>query len=83
MRLASGKVIEKQAYLNTNVVDAIGAGDSFNSGFIHKFMLGESMEDCLDYGSLTGAVSTTASGGTGAFEDMELVRKKIKEFKEK
>lgn len=62
------------AFLNKDVVDAIGAGDSFNSGFISAFVKGLSLEDCQTTGNLTGAVNTTAAGGTGAFTSIEAVR---------
>jgi len=62
------------AFLNSNVVDAIGAGDSFNSGFISAFVKGLSPEECQVCGNLTGAVNTTAAGGTGAFTSLEDVR---------
>lgn len=58
-------------FLNKEVVDAIGAGDSFNAGFIFKFINGNSIAECQKYGNLTGAVSTTAAGGTTAFQDYE------------
>lgn len=61
------------AFLNRNVVDTIGAGDSFNSGFVHAFVQGHSLEECQRTGNLTGAVNTTAAGGTGAFTDRESV----------
>jgi sugar/nucleoside kinase (ribokinase family) len=63
------------AFLNKNVVDAIGAGDSFNAGFIYKYILGNTIPDCQQYGNLTGAVSTTAAGGITAFQDYENFRK--------
>lgn len=63
------------AYLNKRVVDAIGAGDSFNAGFIYKYILGFPIPDCQQYGNLTGAVSTTAAGGTAAFQDYENFKK--------
>ena len=59
------------AFLNDQVVDAIGAGDSFNAGFILKFIHGNKISECQKFGNLTGAISTTASGGTKAFEDFE------------
>lgn len=62
------------AFLNTEVVDAIGAGDSFNSGFISAFVKGLPLEDCQTTGNLTGAVNTTAAGGTGAFTSIDAVR---------
>ena len=67
------------AFLNKNVVDCIGAGDSFNSGFITAFIKGLSLEDCQETGNLTGAVNTTAAGGTGAFTSIEDVRAICKE----
>ena len=50
-------------------VDTIGAGDSFDAGFLHQFIRGAKIEECLKYGNLTGALSTTRSGGTEAFRD--------------
>lgn len=65
-----GKKIEKKSFLNSEVVDAIGAGDSFNAGFISKFIKGKPAEECQEFGNLTGAISTTKPGGTEAFENI-------------
>ena len=67
------------AFINTEVVDTIGAGDSFNAGFVHMFVKGEPVEKCLSFGNLAGAISTTAAGGTAAFKSKELIRKTAKE----
>lgn len=67
------KKIEKQAFLNTHVVDAIGAGDSFDAGYIAKFVKGKSPEECQEFANLIGAISTTAAGGTTAFKDLESI----------
>jgi sugar/nucleoside kinase (ribokinase family) len=69
------------AYLNSEIADPIGAGDSFNAGFIYKFTNGAGLAECQDYGSLTGAVSTTKIGGTAAFNDPSEVIKMINEFR--
>ena len=69
-----GSRVHLPAFLNRSVVDAIGAGDSFNAGFISAFVKGYSLEDCQVTGNLTGAVNTTAAGGTGAFTSLEAVR---------
>lgn len=74
-----GSRVTLPAFLNKNVVDAIGAGDSFNSGFISAFVKGFSLEDCQITGNLTGAVNTTASGGTGAFVSLDHVRRVCRE----
>lgn len=79
LRTEKGELHEKPSYLNTEVVDAIGAGDSFNAGFVHMFVKGEPIQKCLDFGNLAGAISTTAAGGTGAFNSKELISKIAKE----
>lgn len=66
-------------FLNKHVVDAIGAGDSFNAGFILKFTQGNSIPECQKFGNLAGAVSTTASGGTTAFDNYENFKKIARE----
>ncbi len=53
--------------LAVEVVDPVGAGDSFNSGFLHKYVQCVALEDCLAYGNMTAAFSTTYPGGTEAF----------------
>jgi sugar/nucleoside kinase (ribokinase family) len=54
-----------------DAVDHVGAGDSFDAGFIHQFIRGAKMEDCLAFGNIVGALSVTRSGGTEAFRDAE------------
>jgi sugar/nucleoside kinase (ribokinase family) len=49
------------------VIDTVGAGDSFDAGFLHQFLLGSDITSCLAYGNLCGALSTTGKGGTEAF----------------
>jgi len=53
--------------LAVEVVDPVGAGDSFNAGFLHKYVQGARLGDCLAYGNLAAAFSTTCPGGTEAF----------------
>jgi len=69
----NGKIIRGKPFLNENVVDPIGAGDSYNAGFIYRFLQGDTIEKCQEYANLIGAVSTTAEGGTGAFTDKKTV----------
>ena len=66
--------IEIPAFLNKEVVDTIGAGDSFNAGFIHAFIQKRSLEDCMKMGTIAGAINTTAAGGTKAFENIEQIK---------
>jgi sugar/nucleoside kinase (ribokinase family) len=55
--------------IRVEAIDAVGAGDSFNAGFLHGFLQGWPVEQCLEYGNLAGAYSTTAIGGVAAFQN--------------
>ena len=52
-----------------DVVDPVGAGDTFDAGFVHQFIRGAKIEDCLRFANCTGALSVTRAGGTEAFRD--------------
>ena len=69
-----GRSIDQPAFSNRAVVDAIGAGDSFNAGFIHRFVQDHTAAACLEFGALCGAINTTQSGGTTAFHSAEAVK---------
>lgn len=74
-----GKILYQESFLNREVVDSIGAGDSFNAGFIYKFIQNSDIEACQEYANLIGAVSTTAAGGTSAFADRTQISRIAKE----
>jgi len=48
---------------NINCVDATGAGDAFNAGFIHAWVQGESIQRCLQAGNRCGANAVSHIGG--------------------
>jgi sugar/nucleoside kinase (ribokinase family) len=52
-------------------VDTVGAGDSFDAGFLHQYVRGADLATCLASGNLAGALSTTRPGGTEAFRDAQ------------
>jgi sugar/nucleoside kinase (ribokinase family) len=64
-----GKERFTRAGVKVNVVDPVGAGDSFDAGFLSEYVKGADLETCLAAGNLAGAFSTTAAGGTEAFRD--------------
>ena len=53
------------------MVDDVGAGDTFNSGFIYLYLRGAKLEDCLAFANTAAAYSVTKSGGTEAFRNLE------------
>ena len=67
-------LLHQKPFLNTKVADSIGAGDSFNAGFLHKYLRKAPLTECLEFGALTGAINTTRSGGTAAFKSFDLVK---------
>jgi len=52
-------------------VDTVGAGDSFDAGFLHEYLRGSDLPTCLASGNRAGALSTTRPGGTEAFRDAQ------------
>jgi sugar/nucleoside kinase (ribokinase family) len=69
-----GRAEWKRAGMRVASKDAVGAGDSFDAGFIHRFLQGASPQECLEYADIAGAFSTTGEGGTEAFRDGEAMR---------
>jgi sugar/nucleoside kinase (ribokinase family) len=53
-------------------IDTIGAGDSFNAGFLRGYLNGDDPLRAAAFANLTGALSTLRSGGTEAFRDAAL-----------
>jgi sugar/nucleoside kinase (ribokinase family) len=62
-------------------VDTIGAGDSFDAGFLRAYLLGKDTVTCARAGNIVGALSTQASGGTEAFIDHELRDAFLREYR--
>ena len=60
--------------VRVEVVDTIGAGDSFDAGFVHEYLKDAGLQRSLEYGNLAGAFSTTACGGTEAFRNPSSLR---------
>ena len=74
LAVARGKRVSVPAF-PVKVVDPVGAGDSFNAGFLHKYVQGADLAACLAYGNLAAACSTTRTGGTEAFRDSDYWKK--------
>ena len=57
--------------ISVNVADTIGAGDSFDAGFIYGYLNIWSIEKSLRLACVCGALSTGQSGGTGGQPTLE------------
>jgi sugar/nucleoside kinase (ribokinase family) len=51
------------------MLDDVGAGDTFNAGFLYLYLRGAKLEDCLAFANIAAAYSVTKEGGTEAFRD--------------
>jgi len=65
-QLRSGAHKFSSPSIPVQVVDTVGAGDSFDAGFVCGYLSGWDLERCLRLGVVCGALSTRAAGGTTA-----------------
>ena len=65
--------------LQVTAVDAVGAGDSFDAGFLHEYLRGSDLPACLASGNRAGALSVTRPGGTEAFRDKDYRERFLRE----
>jgi sugar/nucleoside kinase (ribokinase family) len=63
-RLTSGSTSLSMAAIPVTLVDTVGAGDSFDAGFIYAFLNDWSLEKSLRMAVICGSLSTQQSGGT-------------------
>jgi sugar/nucleoside kinase (ribokinase family) len=58
---------------SVKIVDDIGAGDTFDAGFVHSYLRGAPLEDCLAFANIVAAYSLTKQGGTEAFRERSVL----------
>lgn len=73
-----GDAMYKAEALTVDVMDTIGAGDSFDGGFIYGFLNKKSIEESLRIACICGSLSTTKAGGIGGQPTLD----KVKQFLE-
>jgi sugar/nucleoside kinase (ribokinase family) len=56
----------RAASIPVNVVDTVGAGDSFDAGFLYGYLQNWELEKSLRFACACGALSTQKAGGTEA-----------------
>ena len=70
----NGKIL-RELSIRVRSVDATGAGDAFNGGFLHGYLSGWTLEECLRAGNICGALATTGPGGSCALQTQKSLRK--------
>jgi sugar/nucleoside kinase (ribokinase family) len=63
--MREGKIIRVKS-MRVRAVDATGAGDAFNGGFLHGYLAGWPLEESMRAGNVCGALATTRPGGSSA-----------------
>ncbi|KAA0224621.1 carbohydrate kinase family protein [candidate division KSB1 bacterium] len=74
-----GKICKSDGF-KVVAVDAVGAGDSFDAGFIFKWLQGGDLNQCLHFGNMCGALSVTKAGGTAAFQSREQIAQDFENY---
>jgi 2-dehydro-3-deoxygluconokinase len=59
---AEGEVYKSKDYLDLEIFDRVGGGDSFAAGLIYGLMMGKGMQWALDCGVAHGALAMTTPG---------------------
>lgn len=54
-------------------VDTTGCGDNFTAGFIHSFLKGQSMRECMRFASAAGALNSLGLGASSYIRSEEMV----------
>lgn len=54
------------------LVDTCGSGDAFTAGFVHEFLRGKALEECLSLGNVLGAMVAAQAGATTPISPGEL-----------
>jgi len=70
----NGKTL-RAGSIRVRSIDATGAGDAFNGGFLHAYLAGWPLKDCLRAGNICGALATTGAGGSSAMPTPKQLKK--------
>jgi 2-dehydro-3-deoxygluconokinase len=67
-----GKFFESRKYPDLEILDRVGGGDSFASGFIYGLMTTGDAQKAVDYGAAHGALAMTTPGDTSMADKGEV-----------
>ena len=68
----AGKFYDSRAYPNLEILDRVGGGDSFASGFIYGLMTTGDPQQAVDFGAAHGALAMTTPGDTSMADQAEV-----------
>lgn len=68
----SGRFYESRSYPDLEILDRVGGGDSFASGFIYGLMTTGDPQQAVDYGAAHGALAMTTPGDTSMASKAEV-----------
>lgn len=80
MAVRDGQILRVRS-IRVRAVDGTGAGDAFNGGFLHGYLAGWPLEECMRAGNVCGALCTTGPGGSTVLptrKDLRRLMKKIR-----
>jgi ribokinase len=80
LAVRDGKIVRVKS-MRVRAVDATGSGDAFDGGFLHGYLAGWPLEDCLRAGNICGALATTSAGGSSAIPTPKVLRKLMKKIR--
>jgi 2-dehydro-3-deoxygluconokinase len=69
-----GRFYESRKYPDLEILDRVGGGDSFASGFIYGLMTAGDPQKAVDYGAAHGALAMTTPGDTSMASKDEVER---------
>jgi sugar/nucleoside kinase (ribokinase family) len=78
-----GQEIASQEIYTVSVTDTVGAGDSFDAGFIYAYLNGMDLHSCLKWGNACGALSATGMGGISSQPIVSEVENLLSKYKSK
>lgn len=64
---SDGKFIVEQTSRPTKILDATGAGDAYDTGFLWAYLRNDSIEKCLKAGTIAAELCLQTIGGAGWF----------------
>ena len=67
-----GKFYESREYPDLEILDRVGGGDSFASGFIYGLMTTGDPQKAVDFGAAHGALAMTTPGDTSMADQSEV-----------